>query len=130
MTAQDKNIAIAEMLGWKKGLLGEFTRSDSKPNKEGMINIIPSFELKFHSDSNWQLEAKKWIVETNFNISPQIHRMYFNIFACQKTVHLGSTYKVRIHSDFKDVNIKVDSDDEKEAIFEALYLMSQYLKNK
>lgn len=74
MTIQNKNVAIAEMLGAVK-------ENWYPPNKDtestGDYYVFPAktwypdnkrhhgdYGLKFHSDANWQLEALKFITKT------------------------------------------------------------------
>jgi len=117
MTIQDKNVAIAEMLGWKKGMLGEFIHPNIEV-KDGMINIISPLDLKFHSDANWQFEAIDWIEKQKYNwqlTQDAPHGIKFDWFDEHNVCVLEQ----------KEYYIKPT-----EAIFEALYQFSQYLKQK
>lgn len=132
----------AEFLGWKNGL--------SKDNVEDTLSsfyLSPSFsreywstgtsisregwdtteyfkpeQMLFDSDWNWITEVKKAIVDLKLKISPQIHRVYFNVFSCRKNhPEYEYDYKVRVYTDFKDLEIKTESNDEKEAVVEAIW---------
>lgn len=113
MTTQEKNIQIAEMLGWEKGMLGEFTRPDTKANKEGMINIIPPFGLKFDTDANWQFEAIDWVEKQGYPVT-----------VCQEYCQIDTNYQP-----YNEI-IGCEGKNKKEAIFKALFQFSQYLKQK
>jgi hypothetical protein len=72
------------------------------------------------------MEAKNFIVNTNFNISKTIHRMYFNVFACKKYHFSDFTYKIRIHSDLNEYECKVDTNNEIEGVFIAISDFAKY----
>lgn len=122
MTTQEKNEQIALMIGWKKGMLGEFVRPSSKPNKEGMVDIIPPFDVKFDSDANLQFEAIEWIEKLN-----EDDKQYGNIVdICTTHVEI-ITVKPNYHKIL--IDRKLTPMTKKEAIFEALYSFAIYLKN-
>ena len=130
MTIIEKNIAIAEMLGFKKG----FWYSVEKPvtddkkqfcdfegqDKVWKTSAYPKENLLFHSDANWQFEAIDWI----------------------ENLHEGIAYNVRIESNKCEISVSTQyalaydehlsifqfGSTKKEAIFEALFQFSQYLK--
>lgn len=133
VTDEQKNIAIAEMLGAVK-------ENWYPPNKDnettGDYYIFPhtlyeyieegktkqyrwypdnvrqhgDSKLKFHSDANWQYEAIDWV-------EAQGYRVQSYTYGC---------YIVNVDEQV----ITYDGDNRKEAIFEALYQFSQYLKEK
>ena len=139
MTTQDKNIAIAEMLGWK--YVTWMDRRDEKYGKtiyEGWYSRVPNIynrkingelykgrshnNLKFHSDANWQDEAIEWIQQqdvigakyaSNYNV-------VVDCFGCYIETTGYHSWTV----------VRVENENRKETIFEALYQFSQYLKQK
>ena len=63
MTTQEKNTAVAKMLGWKfEGIIIDFI-----PNtwKEEDITYYSTNHLKFDTDANWQFEAIEWIANNS-----------------------------------------------------------------
>jgi len=114
MTIEEKNVEIALMLEWERGMLGEFTRPNTLV-KNSWIDIIPFFDLKFHLDANWQFEAIEWIEKQNYMV--EITSQECSIFSSKI-------------SDSKEDIIWTEGLTKKEAIFEALYQFSQYIKEK
>lgn len=121
LTTEQKNCSIAEMLGWKKGMLGEFTRPDAKPNKEGFIDIIPPFTLKFHSDANWQFEAIDFCEKEELlkNTTVEFFILNQNCSVIARTSDKGEQLFFWFDSEINNRKL---------AIFEALYQFSQYIK--
>lgn len=125
MTVQDKNIAIAEMLGatqeqWyppnkdtkQTGIHLAFPQGSWYPdNKRYHTDSL----LKFHSDANWQMEACKFITktyDTAWKITSkfcEIHN-HNNGFDCRYDINCPE-------------NPMLD-------IFECLYYFSLYIKEK
>lgn len=121
------NETCVKFLGWRK----------THPNiKDWHIYITPigsiSYDkMLFHSDWNWIMEVKSRIVNLQLSVSPSIHRLYFNTFACKKNHDEEFVYKVRIHSDFKELEFKSESNDEKEAVVQAIWnFLNWYNENK
>lgn len=117
MTTQEKNIEIALMLGWvlRKD---EIWGSNWVNSNNEMVGVSFKPDLLFHSDANWQFEALDWVAKwiVSKEVNGEIAIEYF-----EGEIH------VTIDS-FK--NLKVVKKTAKEAIFEALYQFSQYLKTK
>lgn len=109
MTIQDKNIAIAEMLRPK--YIGYFKES-----------------LKFHSDANWQFEALDFIEK----LSNDIETYHFCMLeAVNASIRVRNNQTGQSSFEWLSVFQKgYHQWTRKEAIFEALYQFSQYLKNK
>jgi hypothetical protein len=123
MTIQEKNIQIAEMLGWGKGMLGEFTRPDTKANKEGMINIIPPFGLKFDIDANWQFEAIDFVEKQGYIVTS-----YQNTCEIESSDgDYSESNNCMVGQSYYEIS---GGKERKEVIFEALFQFSQYLKQK
>ena len=149
MTTQEKNIAIAEMLEC-------FVRNPSKNLGEILVEIPKQYDfycegygytqrpkaekykvislsgekivtnftqwtnaknLKFHSDANWQFEAiefiEKYSLEQNYSVE---------IIQNMCTVYCNSKESEELFTIIRNTK--------KEAIFEAIYQFSQYLKEK
>lgn len=107
----DYNKRCAEFLGWKNDAI---LLSKQIEKNTGICHLL------YHSDWNWIMEVKNAIVKLNLSISPSIHRLYFNVFACNKNHKEEFIYKVRIHSDFKELEFKSQSNNEKEAVTQAI----------
>ena len=116
MTTEQKNIAIAEMLG------GHYKRIEElsfEPKGRWHIQQFPdakqNYDLKFHSDANWQFEACKFITKTYdaaWKITSkfcEIHN-HNNGFDCRCEINCPE-------------NPLLD-------MFECLYQFSQYIKQK
>lgn len=113
-----KNKCIAKMLGWKTNS----ERSHWKPR--GTWNYPTDIhggylidQLKFHSNANWQFEALENIRKQGY----WWHIMY-NMILIQKPN--GRLFEKCCKVEYKN------GEKPKEAIFEALFQFSQYLKNK
>lgn len=138
MTTTEKNIAIAEMIGAKIECVYHNTSSGFKmfqaigdiieklrnyshmPVGKHVTNGIDVANLNFHSDANWQFEAKEYIEKLSY----QTYIIYY---------HHTKVYTVDIWDNSLKVPeciINYTNYSQKEAIFEALYQFSQYLKHK
>lgn len=135
MTNIEKNIAIAEMLGWKdkdgdfllpKSLETNYDYREWCGTKNAHIQEswmvtpeqqynIASGNLMFHLDANWQFEAIQFIENEGYA---------FEI--CQENVII---YEHASYS-FLNTIIEVTKETKKEAIFEALFQFNQYLNKK
>lgn len=129
MTTEEKNIAIAEMLGAKltcyyhntttgfkmEQMIGDIVEKlkslNHLPIGQHILNGIDIKYLKFHSDANWQFEALEYV-----NTQGYYATSYPN--TCEIENDDKSYYKIS------------QGHTRKEAIFEALYQFSQYLKQK
>lgn len=116
-----KNKEIALMLGWKEEpLLHCWLKADFTTVNE---------DFKFHSDANWQFEAIEWIEKKYYKSNYITSKMNFLI---TKTC-LNKKYSCEISMDDRFLpkfTIFTQEYTLKEAIFEALYQFSQYLKTK
>lgn len=132
ITTEQKNIAIAEMLGaikeqWyppnkdigSSGLYLAMPQQQFFPNGE---RYCSEKRLAFHSDTNWQFEAIEWIEKqsvteteyaSNYNVSS-------HCFGCDIETTGYQSFTI----------LRIENQNRKEAIFEALYQFSQYLKQK
>ena len=110
---EEKNIAIAEMLGWKfLSTMPENVITDLKKEHHSLHN------LKFHLDANWQFEAlKKTMVYTLMKKGSTFNDKWFVCTIKEYNETTGN--KIFI----------AEGVDENEAIFEALYQFSQYIKS-
>lgn len=139
MTNLDKNIAISEMMGAKTEIMYENKTSGFKDYvtfgeivekwRKSKLFVAGSGErmltsnLKFDTDANWQFEAIDWIKNQGYNID------IYNIDTIETCViSKGSPNNDagKYYTEFSNQ----DSNTKKEAIFEALYQFSQYLKEK
>jgi hypothetical protein len=105
MNNEQKNIAIAEMLGWKLGkkhLLPSETRwGDCWFDIDNNRRTGKENPLLFSIDANWQYEVLSYLL--SLDIIMEDMEQYYSI---------------------------VDLIPDREAVFEALYQFSQYLKTK
>ena len=64
----NNNVLIAEFIGLKKGMLGEYTHPLDKPS-EGYVPIYSpdGSDMKFNSDWNWLMPVIKECYEANDN---------------------------------------------------------------
>lgn len=142
----EKNIAIAEMIGaveeqWyppnkdygSTGRYWKFPKEVAQRLPSTFLQVAGDYGLKFHSDANWQFEAIDWIerqkmFEDNLYYV-QITKKHCGIHTEEHTIN-----KYRTKEGFKSweyfCNINCRENTKKEAIFEALYQFSQYLKQK
>lgn len=129
MTIQEKNAEIAKMLGWRMGHKNPTeTRwkddwfDTDEIRKTGKGGLEP---LLFHSDANWQFEIIEWI--ENLKISKAGYA-YFQMTKNNIWIYVYKNHTIHCVASFNGVeNSKVTK---KEAIFEALFQFSQYLKEK
>jgi hypothetical protein len=138
MTIEEKNIEIALMLGWiysgmtTNNLFG-FNKKPSyrqgwKKKSIWNIRVYPEW-FKFHSDANWQFKAINFLQKKHFNI-------IFAPFLDTDENTLSGEYWCQILSNNSmDINRGCVIDvtgcsSNQEAIFEALYQFSQYIKQK
>jgi len=128
MTTQDKNKCIAEMLGWV--FLPDMP--------ENVITKLPQEHwnihyLKFDSDANWQFEALDFI--SGIDLSD----LHYSWIANEKIYNNFSRFSYDIQNNACQIILNLELDPCKdivktvgkttgEAIFEALYQFSQYLK--
>lgn len=136
---QKKNIAIAEMMGAKyepyyknhttgfemAQMVGECMENLRKyshmPIGSSIKNGIEISNLYFHSSYDWQFEAVEWI--ENIIVVPE-----FKITYLVKIEGIGCEIG---YYDGKEITVvNVIKENKKEAIFEALYQFSQYIKEK
>jgi hypothetical protein len=122
MTIEQKNIAIAEMLGWRRGHR-DFPKEKRWKNDWFDIDEIRRTRdglepLLFHSNANWQFEAIDWIEK---------QKVYIRI---EKPIGELSSWFVNFDSEHSEIKeVQVFNKNRKEAIFEALYQFSRYIKN-
>lgn len=130
MTVQEKNIEIAKMLGWK--YVSSIDVKDKiyhQSIKAGWYSRLPKAlhykingllykgrshnDLKFHSDANWQFEAIEYIENLGyiFDIGKNCANIFQDKYPNKEIVNSNKNNR-------------------KEAIFEALFQFSQYIKNK
>lgn len=132
MTIQEKNAEIAKMLGWE---YDELSESFDTPflelvepqafGDEQFSSKLKDFELEFHSDANWQFEVIEWI--ENLKIGKAGYA-YFQMAKNNIWIYVYKNHTIHCVASFNGVeNSKVTK---KEAIFEALFQFSQYLKEK
>lgn len=116
MTILDKNIAIAEMLGWTKtGHKHPFTPSLGELYRhKNYSGDYWGEKFKYNSDANWQFEAINFIKSKGYT-----YAMAGNFKRVSFVIHC-SELKAIVSQDSKEIK----------AIFEALYQFSQYLKQK
>jgi len=137
-TVTSKNVAIAEMVGWeaKKTLLGETLIWISKEHN----HLVPNFkhtmngkyyclpqELLFHSDANWQYEALDWL--DSFDNGKE----YVEFMMMEKTnigIYVRDKQTGLTYFEYLTVLQDVKFNTRKEAVFEALFQFSQYLKQQ
>lgn len=124
MTTEEKNVAIAEMLNWYKTDDGYLLPKSLESGYDYMewantfkrdnsitYYALHSPNLKFHSDANWQFEALEFV-----------HKLH--------PVEIKYGFGVIIDFGIKRNAIVEINKNTKEAIFEALYQFSIYLKEK
>ena len=142
MTTIEKNVCIAEMLGavikgydskgnWVEGIQYNFigTKRAHKwympflSTKTSIISyqvLYADDELRFHSDANWQFEAIDWVEKQNV-IGAEYASNYNFISSCFSCEIETTGYR-------SSTIINVENQNRKEAIFEALYQFSKYMK--
>lgn len=123
MTTEEKNIEIAKMLGDFKYYEEVEIGMDICEDCWHWISKDEYYQdLDFHSDANWQFEAIDWINKQGyfFDCSSEPNNSAF-----AHVNHWGDEgYLVSI------VNTHGNKLGLKNAVFEALYQFSQYIKNK
>lgn len=135
MTTQDKNVEITKMLGFKfYSKYMELGRSEGSPSVE-LPNFIDIYgetlqapNLKFHSDANWQFEALDWIEKLD---NPDWFYQFMMIES--NNISISARSKKDGSNDFEWYSVfqkGYHNWTRKEAIFEALFQFSQYLKEK
>lgn len=126
MTTQEKNIAIAEMLGWRKGhrdFPKEKRWKDDWFDRDELRRTRGDLEpLLFHSDANWQFEAIEFVEKINANSNGEYYPHTVSIWKDCCVISDGNNGD--------DIVRYYSGSTKKEAIFEALYQFSQYLKQK
>jgi hypothetical protein len=134
VTIQQKNVAIAEMLGavkenWYPPNEQYGTTGDYYAFPQGQKSWYPDnvrhhgdYALKFHSDANWQFEALDWVERCGCGLS-----ILSNPHTGLKGCHI---YKDDRHCGIEVAGYESNDCTKKEAIFEALYQFSLYLKTK
>jgi len=125
MTTQDKNIAIAEMLGAVKenwyppnklaGTTGDYYVFPAKTWYPDNVRQHRDNALKFDSDANWQYAAIEWIEKQSQEVSQHVDE-------CS----IGETIDAYYHRG----RALGKGKNRLEATFEALYQFSQYLKEQ
>lgn len=145
MTTQEKNIEIALMLGWNDkegdfllpksleanydyrewcGTKNAHIQEDWMVTPEQQYDIAPG-NLNFHSDANWQFEAIDWIEKLKIGKDGYA---YFQIVKNNIWIYVYKNHTNHCPASFSGVEHPKAT--KKEAIFEALYQFSQYLKQK
>ncbi len=140
MTTDQKNIAIAEMLG----AVQEQWYPPNKDNKTTGVHLAfkangwypdnqryhADCHLKFHSDANWQFEAIQWVENIRLNnlklYDVQIGGKTCSIRSEEYTINEERRKNKDAFKHFYAESSSADS--KKEAIFEALYQFSQHIK--
>ena len=115
-TIQQKNVAIAEMLGFqiKGGLVW-------KNPPQGWKFQCPLHDpLPFDSDANWQLEALNWLEKQKYTWSWES-----DVYGSNGVV-LGYLFVIYDSKGYE--LLALNRADKREVVFEALYQFSQYLK--
>lgn len=120
MNNTDKQIAVAEMLGWRKGHK-DFPQEQRWKNDWFDTNEIRHTHLHFDSDANWLFDAIDWIEKQGMDVS-----IIGNECAIIDT---KKAYAEENPFDIKPICFG-EGLSKREAIFEALYQFSQYLKTK
>lgn len=123
-TKEFKNRCIVEMMGWE---YDELSESFDTPflelvepqafGDEQFSSKLRDFELKFHSDANWQFEALDYMKQLGYRFM-----MADNLIVIQCPV-VKKLSKIAVKLECSGLS-------RKEAIFEALFQFSQYLKEK
>ncbi len=147
-TTEEMNVAIAAMLGWelvKHPISGFFMKARGKQfghlfelRQEWFLRamsdeyfIIPE-RMMFHSDANWQFEAIDWIEKQEDLYG---RKGYYGVRIGRWMKEYSCIIELYARTGDKSHNIEVKANyskgkDRKEAIFEALYQFSQYLKSQ
>jgi len=123
MTTQEKNIEIAKMLG---AVREEWYPSNKDTGSTGIYFAMPQKQyfpngerycgdtfLKFDTDANWQFEAIDWVEKQGYPVT-----------VCQEYCQIDTNFQP-----YNEI-IGYEGKNKKEAIFEALFQFSQYLKQK
>lgn len=153
MTTVEKNIAIAEILGWKHpteegrwvlpiSVTKHSNHSEwaESQNFDGWNKyIVSDGNLQFHSDANWQFEAIEYLFSDKILdgsrpfVFGKLDSLKFDILSDKVKVRasywnnpntLDGNFWIYFKKDFSYKKYK-----RIEAVFEALYQFSQYLKN-
>jgi hypothetical protein len=79
----NNNVLIADFIGLKKGMLGEYTNPLDKPSKDGYVPIYSpdGSDMKFNSDWNWIMIAIDKIEAKGYRTCIEYfgeHRVYFS----------------------------------------------------
>lgn len=122
MTTLEKNIEIAKMIEWKKGKHQVFKDYWIK-NKA--VRATNDDELSFDSDANLQFEVIDWI--ENLKIGKRGYA-YMQIVKTNIWIYVYNNHTNLCPAFFNGVEHPKAT--RKEAIFEALFQFSQYLKQK
>lgn len=141
MTVIEKNIEIAKMLGLKRIKDWQGVECFTNPNWYHLqwsnkyqdnleIETYRDSELCYHSDANWQFEVISYIESLPFFVI--ISSTGCTIKCWEDSIPLEwlkyfSKYPFKDIFTFGGKNYKLSK---KEAIFETLFELSQYLKNK
>ena len=129
MTTTEKNIAIAEMLEWKLFTDNKhfiIPKPLNKLSDSNFQNLRLPEELLFHSDANWQFEA----IERIKYISENSKKFFGKYVDIQFLVDFLNGVELYVDKERIFLQTAFDEGQLKEAIFEALYQFSIYLKNK
>ena len=87
-------------------------------------------DISYHKSWDWLMPAVDKIVNIELKISPRIHRMYFNTFRCRKSNSTECIYKIRLHSDFKDVEFKDESNCEIDSTYKVILQFINWYKKE
>jgi hypothetical protein len=111
MTTVEKNIEIAKMIGWKYD--SEFGyKTNNNSFGDGYYN---SDQMKFHSDANWQFNALNYILKNGLG-------RWF--------IGWNITIINIVNKGVIKPQVRIENENPRKAVFEALFQFSQYLKEK
>jgi len=125
------NMLCAELLGYvNKTLDDKVFNIHEHPITKHMIET--NFTNVFKEDWNWIMMVKNTIVDLDLSFDSKSYRFYFSQYACKK-YHADKEYKykTRIYTDFKTLEFKTESNNEKEAVVLAIWeFLNWYNDNK
>lgn len=142
-TIEESNKLIANFLDWKKekrslpflnsnssgGYYDDWSKEEVWVNEKGYI-ITEELNLSFHFSWSMLRPVIEKILNLNLSESTGIHRVYFNTFRCRKDNPEEPDYKVRIYSDFKDLEIKTEGNEEIKVTYEAIIQFIRWYNEK